>query len=72
MLYLLCFYCDLWLQRLEAILGNYPDGHKAAAVIPALDLAQRQHGTCVHVAVNVRTYLQNLDRQRDDETGVSE
>jgi len=23
---------------------NYPAGHKAAAVIPILDLAQRQHG----------------------------
>jgi NADH dehydrogenase (ubiquinone) flavoprotein 2 len=31
-------------KRLETIMGNYPEGHKAAAVIPALDLAQRQHG----------------------------
>ena len=37
--------CAVWLsQRLETIIGNYPGGHKAAAVIPALDLAQRQHG----------------------------
>ena len=29
-------------------MDNYPAGHKAAAVIPLLDLAQRQHGmkTC--------------------------
>ena len=26
------------------IMDNYPIGHKAAAVIPLLDLAQRQHG----------------------------
>lgn len=32
------------LQRAKAIIGNYPVGHKAAAVIPLLDLAQRQHG----------------------------
>lgn len=25
-------------------MDNYPVGHKAAAVIPLLDLAQRQHG----------------------------
>ena len=32
------------LQRIEAIKSNYPEGHKAAALIPVLDLAQRQHG----------------------------
>ena len=32
------------LQRIEAIKSNYPEGHKAAAIIPVLDLAQRQHG----------------------------
>merc|ERR1712088_1152254 len=30
--------------RAEAILAIYPDGHKRAAVIPLLDLAQRQVG----------------------------
>merc|ERR1711974_25136 len=30
--------------RAQAILAIYPDGHKRAAVIPLLDLAQRQHG----------------------------
>lgn len=30
-------------KRVEAIISMYPDGHKAAAVIPLLDLAQRQH-----------------------------
>lgn len=32
------------LKRAEAICGNYPEGHRKAAVIPLLDLAQRQHG----------------------------
>lgn len=30
-------------KRVEAILAMYPEGHKSAAVIPLLDLAQRQH-----------------------------
>jgi len=30
-------------KRVEAILAMYPEGHKAAATIPLLDLAQRQH-----------------------------
>ncbi|CAB3397688.1 unnamed protein product [Caenorhabditis bovis] len=31
-------------KRIEAILAIYPEGHKAGALIPLLDLAQRQHG----------------------------
>merc|ERR1712156_1150360 len=30
--------------RADAIMMNYPEGHKRAAVIPLLDLAQRQNG----------------------------
>lgn len=30
-------------KRVEAIIAMYPEGHKAAAVIPMLDLAQRQN-----------------------------
>jgi len=33
-------------KRADAIIANYPLGHEAAAVIPLLDLAQRQHGWC--------------------------
>jgi hypothetical protein len=36
-------------------MGNYPEGHKAAAVIPALDLAQRQHGM-TNCAVEIKTH----------------
>jgi len=32
------------LERADAIMSIYPDGHKRAAVIPLLDLAQRQVG----------------------------
>lgn len=31
-------------KRVEAILAIYPEGHKRAAMIPLLDLAQRQYG----------------------------
>ncbi|XP_055711121.1 NADH dehydrogenase [ubiquinone] flavoprotein 2, mitochondrial [Phlebotomus papatasi] len=31
-------------KRIEAIMSIYPEGHKRAAMIPLLDLAQRQHG----------------------------
>lgn len=32
------------LQRVDAILSIYPEGHKRGAMIPLLDLAQRQYG----------------------------
>ncbi|CAG9770944.1 unnamed protein product [Ceutorhynchus assimilis] len=31
-------------KRADAILAIYPEGHKRAAMLPLLDLAQRQHG----------------------------
>jgi NADH dehydrogenase (ubiquinone) flavoprotein 2 len=31
-------------KRVQAILNIYPEGHKRGAMIPLLDLAQRQHG----------------------------
>lgn len=31
-------------KRVDAILSIYPEGHKRGAMIPLLDLAQRQHG----------------------------
>lgn len=34
----------LYLQRVDAILSIYPEGHKRGAMIPLLDLAQRQYG----------------------------
>jgi NADH dehydrogenase (ubiquinone) flavoprotein 2 len=32
------------LKKVDALVANYPEGHKFSAVIPVLDLAQRQHG----------------------------
>ncbi|GAA6098236.1 NADH dehydrogenase [ubiquinone] flavoprotein 2, mitochondrial [Tachysurus ichikawai] len=40
------------LKRVEAIIKNYPEGHKQAATIPVLDLAQRQHGWLPISAMN--------------------
>lgn len=40
------------LKRIESIMAIYPDGHKTAAVIPILDLAQRQHGWLPISAMN--------------------
>lgn len=34
----------MYSKRIEGIMSLYPEGHKAAAVIPLLDLAQRQYG----------------------------
>ncbi|KAI5616474.1 NADH dehydrogenase [ubiquinone] flavoprotein 2, mitochondrial [Silurus asotus] len=40
------------LKRIDAIIKNYPEGHKQAATIPVLDLAQRQHGWLPISAMN--------------------
>ena len=32
------------MKKIEVLVQNFPDGHKAAALLPVLDLAQRQHG----------------------------
>ena len=37
-------------SRASAIMQIYPDGHKRAAVIPLLDLAQRQNGGWLPIA----------------------
>ncbi|KAM4551124.1 NADH dehydrogenase [ubiquinone] flavoprotein 2, mitochondrial [Odontesthes bonariensis] len=39
-------------QRIEAIISMYPEGHRQAATIPVLDLAQRQHGWLPISAMN--------------------
>lgn len=39
-------------KRADAILSIYPEGHKRAAMIPLLDLAQRQHGWLPISAMN--------------------
>lgn len=52
------------LKRIEVIVANYPEGHKAAAVIPVLDLAQRQHGWLPISAMNCVAELLEISRMR--------
>jgi len=40
------------MSRAQTIMALYPEGHKSAAVIPLLDLAQRQHGWLPIAAMN--------------------
>ena len=39
-------------KRIQAVVRNYPEAHKAAAVLPVLDLAQRQNGWLPISAMN--------------------
>jgi len=43
---------------------NYPAGHKAAAVIPILDLAQRQHGMKAIHSFNILKYRPPLFKNK--------
>lgn len=52
------------LKRVDAILANYPEGHKAAALIPVLDLAQRQHRWLPISAMNSVAKLLGVSRMR--------
>jgi NADH dehydrogenase (ubiquinone) flavoprotein 2 len=52
-------------KRVEAILAMYPEGHKAAAVIPLLDLAQRQHDNWLPIsAMNKVAEVLKMARMR--------
>eukprot|EP00037_Helgoeca_nana_P007514 m.68461 g.68461 ORF g.68461 m.68461 type:complete len:255 (+) comp18316_c1_seq1:2105-2869(+) len=53
-------FTDKNIQRIEALTLNYPPGHQAAAVIPALDLAQRQNGGWLPIAA-MNTVAKMLD-----------
>ncbi|XP_063852921.1 NADH dehydrogenase [ubiquinone] flavoprotein 2, mitochondrial-like [Scylla paramamosain] len=50
-------------KRAEAIMSIYPDGHKKAAVIPLLDLAQRQVGNWLPITA-MHTVAKMLDMPR--------
>lgn len=51
--------------RVEAIKSLYPEGHKQAAVIPMLDLAQRQNGGWLPLsAMNKVAELLNMPKMR--------
>ncbi|XP_072382561.1 probable NADH dehydrogenase [ubiquinone] flavoprotein 2, mitochondrial [Diabrotica undecimpunctata] len=51
-------------KRAEAILAIYPEGHKRAAMIPLLDLAQRQYGWLPISAMHKVAEILNLPRMR--------
>lgn len=53
------------MKRIEAILANYPEGHKRAGVIPILDLAQRQNGGWLPISAMHRVAdILNMPRMR--------
>lgn len=52
------------LKRVDGIVANYPDAHKAAAVIPVLDLAQRQHGWLPISAMNSVAKMLGMSKMR--------
>lgn len=52
------------LKRIEGIVANYPKGHQSAAVIPILDLAQRQHGWLPISAMNCVAEILKMPRMR--------
>eukprot|EP00128_Syssomonas_multiformis_P018733 Colp12_sorted_trinity150504_noHs@16003 len=52
------------LTRAKAIMQNYPPNHQRAAMIPLLDLAQRQHGWLPISAMNAVADLIETPRMR--------
>ncbi|KAK7114821.1 NADH dehydrogenase [ubiquinone] flavoprotein 2, mitochondrial-like [Littorina saxatilis] len=52
------------LKTCDVIIKNYPEGHEAAAVIPILDLAQRQHGWLPISAMHAVADLLKMPRMR--------
>lgn len=51
-------------QRVEAIMSIYPEGHKRAAMLPLLDLAQRQYGWLPISAMHKVAEILNLPNMR--------
>lgn len=52
------------MKRAQAIMSIYPKGHQAAAVIPLLDLAQRQHGWLPISAMHKVAEILDMPRMR--------
>lgn len=52
-------------ERIDALISNYPAGMQASAVIPALDIAQRQHGGWLPIsAMNAVAKLLDMPKIR--------
>jgi len=52
------------LKRVDALITNYPKGYESAAVMPVLDLAQRQHGWLPISAMHYVADLLKMPRMR--------
>uniref|UniRef100_A0A023F8J3 Putative ubiquinone oxidoreductase ndufv2/24 kd subunit n=1 Tax=Triatoma infestans TaxID=30076 RepID=A0A023F8J3_TRIIF len=52
------------MKRAKAIISIYPEGHERAAMIPLLDLAQRQHGWLPISAMHAVADLLKLPKMR--------
>ncbi|XP_071092265.1 NADH dehydrogenase [ubiquinone] flavoprotein 2, mitochondrial-like [Haliotis cracherodii] len=52
------------IDRCNVIIANYPEGHESAAVIPMLDLAQRQHGWLPISAMHTVAEMLKMPRMR--------
>lgn len=52
------------LKRCDEIISNYPVGHERAAVMPILDIAQRQHGWLPISAMNKVASLLKMPEMR--------
>jgi len=52
------------LERIDSLIRCYPQGYKQAAVMPVLDLAQRQHGWLPIAAMNEVARILEMPRMR--------
>uniref|UniRef100_A0A914GUD4 NADH dehydrogenase [ubiquinone] flavoprotein 2, mitochondrial n=1 Tax=Globodera rostochiensis TaxID=31243 RepID=A0A914GUD4_GLORO len=52
------------MAKITALLNNFPEGHKGAAAIPVLDLAQRQHGWLPISAMHEVARILEMPRMR--------
>ena len=52
------------MKKVHSLMSNYPEGHKSGAVMPVLDLAQRQHGWLPISAMNEVARILSMPRMR--------
>uniref|UniRef100_A0A0N4UBI0 NADH-ubiquinone oxidoreductase 24 kDa subunit n=1 Tax=Dracunculus medinensis TaxID=318479 RepID=A0A0N4UBI0_DRAME len=52
------------LKRIKAVMNNFPEGYKCGALIPVLDIAQRQHGWLPISAMHEVARILEIPRMR--------
>ncbi|MFH4974052.1 hypothetical protein AB6A40_000761 [Gnathostoma spinigerum] len=52
------------MKKVKVILSNFPEGHKAGALLPILDIAQRQHGWLPISAMHEAARIIGIPRMR--------